>query len=322
MHYLMKERKNLLERAYEDLGVRKMFIKDQDMTIKNCWHFTTDGNAVDAMFYDQEDFKHGMNRIHTIWSNYDILILAFALMDTHIHFILYGEFDDCNRFIHEYVRRTSIYISNRYGERHKFNNIPIHHQVIDTDRYLKHAICYTLRNPPVGGINYTAWDYPWSSGPLMFRNPDTWAAPAWRFSQKEETFSKRKQMALMKTHQAEISPLQMIGEMIFPGEYVAFGLAEIVFRSVRSYNFFLCTTKESDIESRGGAISHLSLPIQELRQHKNEICMALFNVRDIRNLSTQQRLKLARTLKAKYNSSDKQILRLCGLIYSEAKNLL
>lgn len=318
----MKERKNLLEKALEDLGVGKMFVKDQDMKIKNCWHFTTDGNAVDTMFYDKEDFKHGMNRIHTVWSNYDILILAFALMDTHIHFILYGEFDDCNKFIHEYVRRTSMYISNRYDERHKFSDIPIHHQVIDTDRYLKYAICYTLKNPPVGGINYTAWDYPWSSGPLMFRNQDTWAAPAWRFCQRKETFSKRKQMVMMKTHRTEISPLQMIGEMIFPGEYVAVDLAEMVFKSIRSYNFFLCTTKESDIESRGGAISHLSLPIQELRQHKNKICMTLFNVRDIRNLSTQQRLKLAKTLKARYNSSDKQILRLCGLKYNEAKHLL
>ena len=84
----------------------------------------------------------------------------------------------------------------------------------------------------------------------------------------------------------------------------------------------MCNSKEGDVESRSGEISHLTIPMQEMRQHKNDLCMELFGQKHIRNLDTTSRLKLARVLKLRYNSSDKQIIRLCGLIYDEVNHLL
>lgn len=84
----------------------------------------------------------------------------------------------------------------------------------------------------------------------------------------------------------------------------------------------MCISKEEDVDARGGSISHLSIPIQEMRQHKNEICRELFGVDCVKTLSTAQRLKLARTMKARYNSSLKQIIRLSGLVYNEVKDLM
>jgi hypothetical protein len=97
---------------------------------------------------------------------------------------------------------------------------------------------------------------------------------------------------------------------------------EKVFKTHKSFNFFMCVSKERDVEDRGGTISRLSLPLQELRQHKGEACHELFGVDSIRTLTTAQRLQLARTLKARYNSSPKQISRVCGLIYDEVKTML
>ena len=84
----------------------------------------------------------------------------------------------------------------------------------------------------------------------------------------------------------------------------------------------MCISKDSDVESRGGSISHLSIPMQEMRQHKNELCHKLFGVNDIRSLSVTDRIRLARTLKHQYNSSIKQIARLCGLVYDEVKDII
>ena len=193
-----------------DLGLDRPFVKGQAYPIRNCWHFCTDGNALDAIFTDDKDFIAGMNRIYVTVRGYRVVILAFTLMDTHVHFVLYGEFDECNRFMHDYIRRTSWDISKRHKDIHKFRDVPIHHQAVDTDHYLKTVICYTVRNAPVGGLPYTALDYPWSSGPLYFRRPGHW--------------------------------------------------------------------------------------------------------------NTQQRIRLARTLKSRYNSSTKQIVRLYGLIYDEVKD--
>ena len=49
-----------------DLGLDRPFIKGQRIIIKNCWHFSTDGKAVDVMFEDDDDFIAGMNRIYII----------------------------------------------------------------------------------------------------------------------------------------------------------------------------------------------------------------------------------------------------------------
>ena len=294
----MENNDRLLYAIEADLGLNVPFVKGQVITVNNCWHFSTEGTNVDCMFFDEQDFLEGMNRVAALKHLFDVRILAFSLMDTHVHFILYGDFDQCNAFMHEYVRKTSWSISRRHKDRHKLQSVPINHQVIDTDSYLKTAICYVIKNAPVGGIPFSAYDYPWSSGPLYFRAAGYWSSPKW------------------------IEEKGSDGEMVFPGRYVDYRLVERIFKAHRSFNYFMCVSKEKDVEERGGIISHLSLPLQELRQRKGEVCQELFGEGSIRHLNTSQRLQLARTLKARYNSSPKQISRVCGLIYDEVKELL
>ena len=83
------------EQLVTDLGLNRPFVKGQTIPINNCWHFSTDGNAIDCLFYDDGDFIAGMNRIYITVRGYNVIILAFSLMDTHVHFVLYGEFDEC-----------------------------------------------------------------------------------------------------------------------------------------------------------------------------------------------------------------------------------
>lgn len=317
----------MMRRIVSDLGLTTQFVKGQDIPVKNCWHFCSDGNAVDVIFRDDGDFVDGMNRIYlTVREFHAVVILAFILMDTHIHFILYGRFDECNKFVHEYLRRTSAYISKKYGERKKFGELPIGFQEITDDRYLKTAICYVFRNAPVGGLNSTFYDYPWSSCALEFRRPGLWTSPVWT----EETLSAgvisdigcRSQRNLLKTRMPCKENYRMMGGMIFPGEYVAYELVERIFRTHRTFFYFMGSSKETDIESRGGAISYLTLPMQEMRQHRNELCIIMFGRSDLRNLDTAKRISLARALKSRYNSSVKQIARLCGLQYKEIENLI
>jgi hypothetical protein len=97
---------------------------------------------------------------------------------------------------------------------------------------------------------------------------------------------------------------------------------ENIFKSVKSFNWFMCISKEEDIESRAGSISRLSIPIQEMRQHRNEICRELFGCNTVRNLNTTQRIKLAKLLRTRYNCSVKQIARLCGLVYGELAGII
>ena len=307
----MKLDRKLLAQIEADLGLNVPFVKGQKIKIKNCWHFSTDGNAVDAMFENDEDFIAGMNRIFVVVKGYNVVILAFSLMDTHLHFILYGTFEECNRFMHEYVRLTSWYISREHHERNKLDGVPISHQPVEDDFYLKTVICYTVKNAPVGGILFNALDYPWSSGPLYLMEMD-------------QAIGYERRKGILRTNNVSIthSTVPMIGPIVFPGEYVAYEIVERIFKTCKSFNYFLCITREEDVDSRGGSISLLSIPMQEMRQHKNEVCQELFGAQSIKGLNMAQRLRLARTLRSRYNSSIKQIVRLCGLVYDEVKDLI
>ena len=320
---MMKLNRKLLAQIESDLGLNVPFVKGQKIKIKNCWHFSTDGNAVDAMFEDEADFIAGMNRIFVVVQGYNVVILAFSLMDTHVHFILYGTFEECNRFMHEYVRLTSWYISITHHESNKLDHVPIRHQPVEDDFYLKTVICYAVKNAPVGGIMFNALDYPWSSGPLYFRRQSYWSSPRWMDGvETGQAMGSEQRKSALRTKNASISHtvVPMIGPLVFPGEYVAYEIVERLFKTCKSFNFFLCITKEEDVEARGGSISLLSIPMQEMRQHKNEVCKELFGQQRVKGLSTEQRLRLARTLRARYNSSLKQIVRLSGLVYDEVKH--
>lgn len=320
----MKLTREKLLRMESDLGVNVPFQKGFEVPVRNCWHFSTDGNAVDVIFYDETDFIEGMNRIYIVVQAYDVVILAFVLMDNHLHFILYGSFDECNRFMHEYVRRLSWSISRRHGDRRKMDPVNISHQAVEDATYLKTVICYTIKNPPVAGIGFHALDYPWSSGALYFRKTGIWTSPFWTEDDAvvPERLTGRNRVKVLKYTPDDGSSVRMMGPLIFPGEYVAYKTVEKLFRTCRSFHYFFCRAKEESVDARGGMISHLSLPMQEMRQNKNDVCQELFGTTSTKSLATAQRLKLARALKARYNSSLKQIARLCGLVYDEVKEII
>ena len=321
----MKINQRLLSQIDSDLGLSQPFVKGRINQVRNCWHFCTDGNVVDAMFYDENDFVNGMNRVFITVQSYEVVILAFTLMDTHIHFILYGARQECAGFIHEYLRRTSQYLSVDHNLSNKLSDLPVSMQAITDDVYLKTAICYTLKNAPVGGLMYTALDYPWSSGPLYFRRAGLWCSPQWIDCAKETSTAQlsviERRRVLKSRRHADITA-RMTGRLVFPGEYVAVKVVERLFKTCRAFNYFMCSSREDDVESRGGIISHLTIPIQEMRQHRKELSKEMFGTENLSALDMPRRLRLARTLKARYNSSAKQVARVCGLVYDEVKDML
>jgi len=135
---------DLFRSISSDLGLNVPFVRGHQTPIKNCWHFSTNGSDTEALYLDETDFKAGMNRIFLVFVSFNVVILAFCLMDTHIHFVLYGKLDECKRFINEYVRRTSQYISERYGEKSKLAGTTVSYQKIEDDGYLKTVICYVI----------------------------------------------------------------------------------------------------------------------------------------------------------------------------------
>jgi REP element-mobilizing transposase RayT len=221
---MMKKTDEMLRQIESDLGLNEPYFKGKNIQVKNCWHFYTDGNAVDRMFEDVEDFKAGMNRIFVLHRKYNIIILAFILMDTHVHFILYGPYEECNRFMHMYISMTSRYMSLKYGEKNKFAKLPLSHQAIDNELYLKTAICYVIKNSSTAGLPYLATDYPWSSSPLYFRNiKGNWTAPKWSLPHNLSWLSQipfKQLRKFLKSRETDYTEAAIVDGIVFPGEYV------------------------------------------------------------------------------------------------------
>ena len=306
-----------------DLGLKVLFTKGESIKVRNCWHFYTDGNHLDFLFNDDEDFIDGMNRLFLVATRHRIVILAFSLMGTHIHLVLWGKLNECEKFVFQYLKLISMHLSKKYGDKHKLMNLSPNHQQIDNDRYLKVVICYVLKNAPVGGIAFNALDYPWSSAPLYFRRKGYWSSPRLEsVLEDSSSYGTNRMRKLLKTKSPPLKPFKLIGSIVYPGEYVASDIVEKIYRTHKAFNYFMCVSKESEIDSRQGTISRLSLPHSELQQHKNEICSELFGMDTIRTLSTGQRLKLAKCLLARYNCSPKQVAKACGLRFEEIKEML
>ena len=70
----------------------------------------------------------------------------------------------------------------------------------------------------------------------------------------------------------------LVDGIVHPGEYVAREVVEQLFKTHKSFNWFMCISKEEDIEKRGGNVARLSIPIQEMRQYRNEVCQELFGI--------------------------------------------
>ncbi|MBR5724288.1 MAG: hypothetical protein IKX62_02795 [Bacteroidales bacterium] len=291
------------------------------LPVRNCWHFSTDGAYAEVLFRDRTDFVDAMNRIYLLARKHNIVILAFCLMDNHLHFIIYGLLDDCQRFVHGYIRQTSMSISKRFGYRHELLSLPVSYQAITDDTYLKRAICYVHKNPTAANLPYLPQDYPWSSGALLFRNQGNWCSPPRPWTTPAQ-LSGEERRGRFRTREAIPDSLKVWEDLILPDNYIPIETIERLFWSARVYQLFLGSTRDEDIETRGGAISRLSLPDAELREHRSRISLELFGKAGTRELSTTQRLRLAKELRRRFNSSPKQVARLVGLKFEQVESLL
>ena len=68
------------------------------------YHAFTKGLETDVLFRDNADFVYGMNLVPRCLKATGTKLLAFCLMDNHVHFVIGGLRDRCNLFIRNYKR--------------------------------------------------------------------------------------------------------------------------------------------------------------------------------------------------------------------------
>ena len=278
---------------------------------KQYYHICSDGNFTSVIFHNPDDFKAAMNRLAILSHKYHIVILAFVLMDNHIHIIVRAFSKDvCTLFAQEFKRLTGKYCAHHYGTEGALRRLPVQVLPIVDEDDLKTKICYVLKNPTKARIAMF-YNYPWGTGNLYFRNVKDASIPERGIRVKDLGVNQLR--SVCQSRQQIPAEWILVDGLILPENYVPVADVEAFFKTPRSFMYFLSLNKDDEIERETSNDDNIRLTDTELRQVRNLLSKQLFGTAKLLELSLPQRLKLARCLRSKYLCSKKQIARIVRL---------
>ena len=285
-----------------------------EKTNSNCrqqyFHIYSDGNFASVIFHNPADFKAAMNRLAILAHKHHIVILAFVLMDNHFHIIARAASkDECDLFVHEFKRLTGLYLSRRYGTEGALRRMPVKVSPIQTGDELKTKICYVLKNPTKARMAMF-YNYPWGTGNLYFSNAKTDDPDN---GMKVKDLGLNESRSVFQSRKKPPEDWTLADGLILPANYVPVSEVESLFKTPRSFMYFLSLNKDDEIDQEDSDGSNMRLTDTELREERNILSRQLFGISKLSDLSVQKRLTIARRLRAKFLCSKKQIARIVRL---------
>lgn len=272
------------------------------------YHLHTKPLETELIFQDDEERKVAINFIGIIAREVHIDILAFVLMSNHFHFILRGSEVDGLEFFHRLKKRLSYFLA-RKGRPGVLDAVVPKMSAITTLSQFRNEIAYVIRNPYVVVVDVNPLAYPWSSGYLYFNPflPHLGSKPV-----SELTFRERR--SITRSSDAVLDSSFKVREgMIAPECFVHYQLVEQLFPHARKFTWWVFKNVEAQVEVAGSLDEHPNLSDDELFVVTMRICENHFCKKSTRELSEQEKKKLAVKLKNDWYASNAQIARLSGL---------
>lgn len=267
------------------------------------YHICSDGNHSFALFVSEKDFKAAMNAVAICVFITGIRILAFVLMDNHFHFAVSAEDENqCRRFIFELKRMIGIRLAKDPERSGVMRRLPIKIITVGSEDYLKALVCYIIKNPTKArkGMFYT---YPWGTGYLYF-NPGNQSKGT-----RVRDYGRRKIRNDIGTHSRLPDNWLISDGIILPENYVCKEEVEKLFRSTRSFMFFLSKNADEDIEKDYQEWNDIGLDDTEMRRERDMIAKKLFGTSRLRDLTGPDRISLAKQLRRQFFCTPKQLSR-------------
>lgn len=295
--------------------------KNMKNSVPHYYHCATKGFDHSILFADSREFIAGMNRIGIcqacLAGERPVIIIAFCLMDNHVHFILYGSREDCLRWMSLYHRLTMIW------QRKHRNGNPVDEaweydawQIYDSED-LKDKIAYVFRNPLVARMGYVPNGYRWSSAPLVFAD----TAARLFGGRKIGNLSIYESRKLFETR--AILPKDWIvlpDNMIWPGCYTDAKRVEKLFGHPRAFLFSLNQNVEAGINQEMYQGS-LSLPDADVIRMAQITAEGLFGTQEISALDLPSRIQLCKVIKKQVGASLKQLARIVQISLPDLKKI-
>ena len=277
------------------------------------FHVCTDGRSLPWMFKDKSDYIAGVNRMAVCHLRTKAKIVAYVLMDNHVHFVLYGTMPQCKKFITLYKQLTGTWIHIKYNLDNFLKQLPTKILQLETEERILNTIAYIDRNPVVAGYKYLPTEYPWGSAQYMFRNHYA--------NEREEKntktlaeFTIRAKRALLGTRFLLPDTWQINDEgMICPYSFMDISALESCFKTPVKYSYFLAKKLEGIVNQELEFSQKTFIPDIELRKILKGIIQQDYGKENISELDINKRLSVARKLRYNYAATTKQIARMVQL---------
>ena len=272
------------------------------------FHLSTKPIEDEVVFASESDYITVNNLIALAISTSKCILLAFAIMSNHLHFILEGSESDCLLFFEDLKYRLQRVFA-RLGRggiipRMKPGLVPIN----DLKQF-RDELAYVIRNPFVVRFDVNPFNYRWCSGFLYF-NPllSIEGVPASKLKGRELR-------SFVHTREETTVPDNVLVKdgVANPASFVDYIRAESFFDHARQFVMWILKNVEGQVEtaSRHGELPHLN--DDEMLRLSLAICKKQFKVAGPKMLPEDDKRLLAVKLKNDYSASNGQIARCANL---------
>lgn len=294
------------------------------------FHLFANGNDVGNFIISEKDFEAAFNRVALCaFRHSKVKVLGFSIEESHPHFLLKGDYDECVAFKCDYESITSHYIvSSRGCLDEVFFELEIN-AIKDSDHLINTA-SYVIVQATKDGKRIMPYDYRWGTASMYFRPegyPELWMFDSdWNLCSKQKFGELHYAEKRRITHSHRFIPDDWLvcNGIILPSNYLYVDEFESIFGSFNRFRTFLSAGKnrlqvvvDAMIMTRG-----VNMDDSEARKISGQISERMFGKRDSRWLSPTQRLKLATVLRHEYRISMRQVSTLCRLPESEIRKYL
>lgn len=310
------------------IAIYEYVLKSDYMSNELYYHVFANGEDSKNLLESEADFLAAFNRVGICAAFSKARVLAFALEDTHPHFLLYGTKEDCIGFMLQFQDGVLRYIRK---SRKKQEDVRLDCDILEikTEKHLLNTGVYVIGQPTKDRKHVLPGDYRWGTGCLYFR-PKIYSS-VWEFDaagkQVCPTLAKeipyRRQKKMFHTHAKIPSDWLVCNGFILPHNYVDVARFEAIYGTHYCFNSFLNAKRGDDevvermVKHRGAAIETL-----EARRYCEDMCLLYYGKRSSRWLTADQRMMLAKRLRSKYHLSFKQLSALCRVPEEELKKYI
>lgn len=317
--------------------------------VSDCYHCYTDGSCADTMFPDTDAKVYGMNVIPALARKAGVVVLAFVLMDNHVHFCLYGTEENCRRFMKLYVFAVANYLTKRFGREDKGRGFLYSLLPVTTKGQLMKTIAYIFRNPLAAGFDRMPSEYPWSNASDCFVTPRdarhvnskvgaSGVAAATPRSRRSDPVNGNNDcceyaVPYLARNKRTIGDLTMVERRSvlkvrheYPSEWTfdEYGVIctrqysggqiveKKIFGSVRRFLYFLAMKCEDEVNDSMLRNRGVFLGDADVRSRAKALSQEKFGRQDIRQLPLDQKIHLVRALRKTMSCPNTQMARVIG----------